>query len=100
MSLDQQKPTLQLAISKIIWNLRSSFQSKINCSSFEIHFNRKPNTIWKQLASSILPGGFLDKGKSILSKETALDWKADDRIEDVHKDSLVPQKNQSPEEKG
>ena len=32
-------PTLQLAISKIIWNLRSSFQSKIKCSPFEIHFN-------------------------------------------------------------
>ena len=30
MSLEQQKPTLQTAISKIIWNLRSSFQSKKN----------------------------------------------------------------------
>ena len=36
MLLEQQKPTLQFAISKIIWNLRSSFQSKIKCSSFEI----------------------------------------------------------------
>ena len=98
--LDQQKPTLQLAISKIVWNLRSSFQSKIKCSSFEIHFNRKPNTIWKQLASSILSGGFSDKEKSISSKERALDWRADDRVEDGHKDSLVPKKNQSPEEKG
>ena len=58
MSLEQQKPTLQTAISKIIWNLRSSFQSKIKCSPFEIHFNRKPNTIWKQLASSKLSSGF------------------------------------------
>ena len=49
MSLDQQKPTLQLAISKIIWNLRSLFQSKINCSPFEIYFNRKPNTIFSRL---------------------------------------------------
>ena len=101
MTLEQQKPpTLQTAISKIIWNLRSSFQSKIKCSPFEIHFNRKPNTIWKQLASSKLSGRFLDKGKSILSGERALDWNADDRIEDGYKDSLVPKKNQSPLEKG
>ena len=100
MSLEQQKPTLQIAISKIIWNLRSSFQSKIKCSPFEIHFNRKPNTIWKQLASNKLSGGFLDKGKSILSRERALDWNADDRIEDGYKDLLVPKKNQSPLEKG
>ena len=50
MSLEQQKLKLQTAISKIIWNLRSSFQSKIKCSPFEIHFSRKSNTIWKQLA--------------------------------------------------
>ena len=100
MSLEQQKPTLQTAISKITWNLRSSFQSKIKCSPFEIHFNRKPNTIWKQLASSKLSGGFLDKVKSILSREKAHDWNADDRIEDGYKDSLVPKKNQSPLEKG
>ena len=100
MSLEQQKPTLQFAISKIIWNLRSSFQSKIKCSPFEIHFNRKPNTIWKQLASSNLSGRFLDKGKSILSKERALDWNADDRIEDGYKYCLVPKKNQSSLEKG
>ena len=96
MSLEQQKPTLKFAISKIIWNLQPSFQSKIKCSPFEIHFNRKPNRIWKQLASSNLSGGFLDKGKSILIKERALDWNADDWIEDGYKDYLVPKKNQSP----
>ena len=100
MSLDQQKPTLQLAISKIMWNLRSLFQSKLKCSPFEIHFNRKPNTIWKQLASRKSSGGFLDKGKSIFSRERTLDWNADDRIEDGYKDSLVPKKNQSLVEKG
>ena len=56
--------------------------------------------MWKQLASSKLSGRFLDKGKSILSRERALDWNADDRIEDGYKDSLVPKKNQSPFEKG
>ena len=42
----------------------------------------------------------MDKGKSILSRERALDWNADDRIEDGYKDFLVPKKNQSPLEKG
>ena len=51
MPQEQQKYTLQNAVSKIIWNLRLSCQSKIKCSPFEIHFNRKPNTIWIQLAS-------------------------------------------------
>ena len=69
-------------------------------NSLEIHFNRKSNTICKQLATSKLPGGFLDKGKTILSKERALNWKTDDRIEDGHKDSLIPKKNKSPAEKG
>ena len=41
-----------------------------------------------------------DKGKSILSRERALDWNADDRIEDGYRDLLVPKKNQSPLEKG
>ena len=45
MSQQQQESTLQNAVSKIIWNLRSSYQSKIKCSPFEINFNRKPNTI-------------------------------------------------------
>ena len=52
------------------------------------------------MASSKLSGGFLDKGKSILSKERALDWEADDRIEDGYRDSLIAKKNQSPMEKG
>ena len=99
MSLGQQKPSLQ-HISKIIWNLDSSFQSRTKCSPFEIHFNRKPNTIWKLLASSKLSGGILHKGKSILCNERALDWNADDRIEDGYKDSLNSKKNQSPVEKG
>ena len=43
---DFQNYTLQDAISKIIWNLRSSYQSKIKNSSFELNINSKPNTIW------------------------------------------------------
>ena len=73
ISEEHDKSTLQNAVSKIIWNLRSSYQSKIKCSPFEIHYNRKPNTIWKQLASGKPSFGILDKGKSILSKERAKD---------------------------
>ena len=52
------------------------------------------------MASSKLSGGFLDKGKSILSKKRSLDWNADARIEDGYKDSLTPKKDQSTLEKG
>ena len=41
-----------------------------------------------------------DKGKSILSKERAKDWNADDRLEDGYKDDLIAKKNQNPTEKG
>ena len=100
ISKEHHKCTLQNAVSKIIWNLRSTYQSKIKCSPFEIHYNRKPNTIWKQLASGKPSFGILDKGKSILSKERAKDWNADDRLEDGYKDDLIAKKNQNPTEKG
>ena len=62
MALEHHKKrTLQQAVSKAIWNLCSSFQSKIKCSPFKIHYNRKPNTILKQLASNNLSDGTLDK---------------------------------------
>ena len=100
ISQENQNCTLQKAVSKIIWNLRSSYQSKIKSSPFEIHYNRKPNTIWKQLASDKPSFGILDKGKSILSKERANDWNSDDRLEDGYNDDLVAKNNQTPIEKG
>ena len=100
MAQETQKCTVQNAVSKIIWNLRSSYQSKIKRSPFEIHFNRKPNTVWKQLAFGKPSVGLLDKRKSILSKERAKDWNNDDRVEDGYMDTLIPKKNLSPTEKG
>ena len=100
ISREHQKCTLQNAVSKIIWNLRSSYQSKIKCSPFEIHYNKKSNTIWKQLASGKHSFGVLDKGKFILSKEQANDWNSDNRLEDGYKDDLIAKKNQTPIEKG
>ena len=55
---------------------------------------------WKQLASGKPSIGFLDKGKSIVSKERAKDWNADDRVKDGYKDTLIPKKNQPSTEKG
>ena len=72
-------PSLITAIDKIIWNIRSTKQSSIGCSPFSKHFNRSPNTFWKSLVSHAIS---LDKGKSILSKDRAQDWGADDAFED------------------
>ena len=65
MAFEHQKLILQKVVSKIIWNLRSSFQSKIKCSPFEKHFRRNPNTFWKQLASKNISDGISDKRKPI-----------------------------------
>ena len=92
MALEHQKPTLQQDISKIIWNICPSFQSKTKCPPFAIHFSRKPNTIWKQLSSNNLSDVILDKAKSILSKGQALDWKSDDRLDDGYRVIMIPKK--------
>ena len=79
MSFNDPKPSLNTAIDKIIWNIRSTKQSSIGCSPFSKHFNRSPNTFWKSLVSHAIS---LDKGKSIISKDRAQDWGADDAFED------------------
>ena len=79
MSFNDPKPSLNTAIDKIIWNIRSTKQSSIGCSPFSKHFNRSPNTFWKSLVSHAIS---LDKGKSILTKDRAQDWGADDAFED------------------
>ena len=71
MSFNDPKPSLNTAIDKIIWNIRSTKQSSIGCCPFSKHFNRSPNTFWKSLVSHAIS---LDKGKSILTKDRAQDW--------------------------
>ena len=71
-----------------------------NQMPFEMNFNRKPNTICKQLASGKPSIGILDNGTSIRSKERTKDWNADDRVEDAYKDTLIPKKNLTSTEKG
>ena len=79
MSFNDLKPSLNTAIDKVIWNIHSTKQSSIGCSPFSKHFNRSPNTLWKSLVSHAIS---LKKGKSILSKDRAQDWGADDAFED------------------
>ena len=52
MSFNDPKPSLNTAIDKIIWNIRSTKQSSIGCSPFSKHFNRSPNTFWKSFGLS------------------------------------------------
>ena len=73
MGRELQNYKVQDAISELNWNHRPSQRSKIKCYPFEIHFNGKSNTNWKQFASCKLSHGILDKRKSMLYKERALD---------------------------
>ena len=86
MSFNDPKPSLNTAIDKIIWNIHSTKQSSIGCSPFSEHFNRSPNTFWKSLVSHAIS---LDKGKSILSKDRAQDWGADDAFEDGYLENIA-----------
>ena len=79
MSFNDPKSSLNTAIDKIIWNIRSTKQSSIGCFPFSKHFNISPNTFLKSLVSLAI---CLDKGKSILTKDRAQDWGADDAFED------------------
>ena len=89
ISFNDPKPSLNTAIDKIIWNIRSTKQSSIGCSPFSKHFNRSPNTFWKSLVSHAIS---LDKGKSILSKDRAQDWGADDVFEDGYLENIATDK--------
>ena len=89
MSFNEPKPTLQVAIDKIIWNIHSTKQSSIGCSPISKHFNRSPNTFRKSLVSHAIN---LDKGKSIMSRDRAQDWETNDTIEDGYLDNAVADK--------
>ena len=75
-----------MSIDKIIWNNLLTKQSSIGCSPFARHFNRSPNTFWKSPVSHAIS---LDKGKSILSKDRAQDWGADDAFEDGYMENIA-----------
>ena len=89
MSFNEPKPSLNAAIDKMIWNLRSTKQSTIGCSPFPKHTNRSSNTLWKTLVSHAIN---LDKGKSKMSRDRAQDWGANETIEDGYLDNSVTDK--------
>ena len=79
MSFNDPKPSINTAIEKIFWNIRSTKQSSIGCFPFSKHFNRSPNTFWRSLVSHAINS---DKGKSIMTRDRAQDWGANDTFED------------------
>ena len=89
MSFNEPKPSLNTAIDKVIWNIRSAKQSSIGCSPFSKHFNRSPYTFWKSLVSHAI---ILDKGKSIMSRNRAQDWGANETFEEGYLENAVADK--------
>ena len=89
MSFNEPKLSYNTSIDKIIWNIRSTKQSSIRCSPFARHFNRSPNTFRKSLVSHATS---LNKGKSLLLKDRAQDWGADDAFEDGYLKNIASDK--------
>ena len=90
MAQERPKPLLEFALLKIIKCLRTVTQQSLNCSPFEAHFGRSPNTIWHNLVKSPSSNNLdwnkillcIDKGKNLMSRERRHDWDAPDDIED------------------
>ena len=90
MTQEHPKPLLESALLKIIKCLRTVTQQSLNCSPFEAHFGRSPNTIWHILVISPSSNNLdwnktllcIDKGRKLMSWETRHDWDTPDDIED------------------
>ena len=65
MAQERPKPSLESALLKIIKFLRTVTQQSLNCSPFEAHFGRSPNTIWHNLVKSPSSNN-LDWNKTLL----------------------------------
>ena len=90
MAQERPKPSLESALLKIKKCLRTVTQQSLNCSPFEAHFGRSPNTIWHNLVKSLSSNNLdwnktllcIDKGQKLMSREKKHDWDAPDDIED------------------
>ena len=89
MWFNERKLTLNVAIDKIIWNIRSTKQSSIGCSLFSKHFKQSLNTFWKSLVSHATN---LYKGNSIMSRGRSQEWGTDVNIEDGYLENSVADK--------
>ena len=87
---EHPKPSLESALLKNIKCLRTVTQQPLNCSPFEAHFGRSPNTICHNLVKSPSSNNLdwnktllcIDKGRKLISREKRHDWDAPDDIED------------------
>ena len=94
MAQERPKPSLESALLKIIKCLRTVTQQSLNCSPFEAHFGRSPNTIWNNLVKSPSSNNLdwnkillcIDKGRKLMSRGRRHDWEAPDDIEDGYLD--------------
>ena len=94
MAQENLKPSLVIALRKIIKCLRTVTQQSLNYSLFEALFGRSPNTIWHNLVK--LPSSrnldwnktllCIDKGQKIMCQDIRHDCDAPDEIEDRHLD--------------
>ena len=90
MAQERPKLSLESALLKIIKCLRTVTQQSLNCSPFEAHFGRSPNTIWHNLVKSPSSNNLdwnktllcIDKGRKLMSRERRHDWDAPDDVED------------------
>ena len=82
MAQERPKPSLEPALLNIIKCLRTVTQQSLNCSLFEAHFGRSPNTIWHNLVKSPSSKNLdwnktllcIDKGRKLMSRERIHDW--------------------------
>ena len=90
MAQEHPKPSLESALVKIIKCLRTVTQQSLNCSPFEAHFGRSPNTIWHNLIKSPSSNNLdwnkillcTDKGRKLMSREGRHYWDTPVDIED------------------
>ena len=96
MAQERPKPSLESALLKIIRCLRTVTQQSLNCSPFEAHFGRFPNTTWHNLVKSSSSNNLdwnktllcIDKGRKLMSREKRHHWDAPDDIEDGDLDEI------------
>ena len=82
MAQENPKPSSEIALLKIIKCLKTVRQQSLNCSPFEAHFGRSPNTIWHFLVK--LPSSRnLDWNKTLLRIEKRQKLMCRDRKHDL-----------------
>ena len=90
MAQEYPKLLLESALLKKIKCLRAVTQQPLNCSPYEAHLGRPPNTIWHNLVKSTSSNNLdwnktslcIDKGRKLMCRDRRHDWDTPDDIED------------------